>query len=190
MSTHSVNKHIIYKCTLILLLSCLGTVQDCRSSEEEFRKAQCAMTDSIPMNGQRHHWVPVNMLGKESQPEKLPLEFFFCWDDFEKETKLLFLEVPPVNLTRHSNVQSYETGHKPLIIIIIDCLWQPISFMATHLVRAQSTYKDIGIRSFCFTHSDTRTHTHTLYWRERRPQVDSNLSLSAYHHPNVLSYNQ
>ena len=173
MSTHRVTKHIIYKCTLILLLSCLGTVQDCRSSEEEFRKAQCAMTDSIPMNGQRHHWVPVNMLGKELQPEKLPFDFFFCWDDFEKETKLLFLEGTPIHLTQHSNVQSYETGHKPLIIIIIDCLWQPILFMATHLLRAQGIYKDrdtlilspthTHARTHTCTHAHTHTHTHTHY---------------------------
>ena len=52
------------------MLTCLSlcpwprAVQNCRSSEEEFREAQCALTDSTPMNGQTHHWVPVNMLGK------------------------------------------------------------------------------------------------------------------------------
>ncbi|KAK7095028.1 hypothetical protein V1264_006491 [Littorina saxatilis] len=40
-------------------------VQACKKSEEEFRADQCAMTDSIPVNGQRHHWVPVNMLGEQ-----------------------------------------------------------------------------------------------------------------------------
>ena len=36
-------------------------------------------------------------------------------------------------------------------------------FMAPHLVRAQSAYKDIRIHSFHHTHRHTRTHAHTHY---------------------------
>ena len=44
------------------------------------------------------------------------------------------------------------------IIIIIR---RNILFMAPHLVRARSAYKDIRIRSFHHTHTHTDTHTHT-----------------------------
>ena len=51
------------ECQSDVLLHCVCG-QDCGSSDEDFRKWQCAQTDSIPMNGQTHHWIPVSMLGE------------------------------------------------------------------------------------------------------------------------------
>ncbi|XP_076436505.1 A disintegrin and metalloproteinase with thrombospondin motifs 15-like isoform X2 [Babylonia areolata] len=40
-------------------------MKGCGGTEAEFRKAQCAATDSTPFNGHTYHWVPANMLGRE-----------------------------------------------------------------------------------------------------------------------------
>ena len=43
----------------------------------------------------------------------------------------------------------------------LNCTTNNRLFMAPHLVRAQSTYKDIRIHSFHHTHTDS--HTHNLH---------------------------
>ncbi|KAK7455915.1 hypothetical protein BaRGS_00039449, partial [Batillaria attramentaria] len=44
----------------------LCNIQECGTSQQDYKAEQCALTDSDPMDGQQFHWVPVDMTGEQS----------------------------------------------------------------------------------------------------------------------------